>query len=247
MDLLLWRKVLAAVLLPPIGPLLVLVVGALLVRRWPRLGRGLVWTGIAALALLSTGIAARGLLWAVEVSPLVRLEDARSAQAIVILGGGVRQAPEYGGDTVARLSLDRVRYGARLARQTGLPVLVTGGTFWGDGQAEGIVMREVLEREFGVPVKWVESRSRNTHQNAVRSAAILKEDEVKRIVLVGHGFDMRRAIAEFEAAGLEVVPAPTFVASATPLEFGDLVPNVFSLQTSYYALYEILANIARGW
>ena len=247
MDLLLWRKVLAAIVLPPIGPLLVLVVGALVLGRWPRLGRGLVWTGIAALALLSTGIVARGLLWAVEVSPTLRLEDARTAQAIVILGGGVREAPEYGGDTVARLSLDRVRYGARVARQTGLPVLVTGGTFWGDGLAEGIVMREVLEREFGVPVKWVESRSRNTHQNAVRSAAILKPEEVKRIVLVGHGFDMRRAIAEFEAAGLEVVPAPTFVAPSTPLAFGDLVPNVFSLQSSYYALYEILANLARGW
>ncbi len=247
MDLLLWRKVLAAIVLPPIGPLLVLVAGVLVFGRWPRLGRGLVWTGIAALALLSTGIVARGLHWAIDVSPPLRVEDARTAQAIVILGGGVREAPEYGGDTVARLSLDRVRYGARVARQTGLPVLVTGGTFWGDGQAEAVVMREVLEREFGVPVKWVESRSRNTHQNAMRSAAILKENEVKRVVLVGHGFDMRRAIAEFEAAGLEVVPAPTFVAPATGLTFGDLVPNVFALQSSYYALYEILANLARGW
>ncbi|MGH8698436.1 MAG: YdcF family protein, partial [Burkholderiales bacterium] len=103
MDLLLWRKVLAAIVLPPIGPLLVLVVGALVLGRWPRLGRGLVWTGIAALVLLSTGIVARGLLWAVEVSPTLRLEDARTAQAIVILGGGVREAPEYGGGTVARL------------------------------------------------------------------------------------------------------------------------------------------------
>jgi uncharacterized SAM-binding protein YcdF (DUF218 family) len=247
MDVLLWRKVLAALVLPPIGPLLVLAAGALVLGRWPRVGRSLVWAGFAALTLLSTGIVARGLLWVVDVSPPLRLEDARSAQAIVILGGGVRDAPEYGGETVARLSLERVRYGARVARQTGLPVLVSGGAFWGDGPAEGVVMREVLEREFGVPVKWVESRSRNTHQNAVRSAAILKPEEVKRVVLVAHGFDMRRGIAEFEAAGLEVVPAPTFVAASTPLEFGDLVPNVFALQSSYYALYEILANIARGW
>jgi uncharacterized SAM-binding protein YcdF (DUF218 family) len=247
MDLLLWRKVLAALVLPPIGPLLLLVIGALLWRLWPRLGRGLVWAGIAILALLSTGIVARGLLWVVDVSPALRLEDARSAQAIVILGGGIRDAPEYGGYTVAPLSLDRVRYGARLARATGLPVLVTGGTFWGDTPAEGVVMREVLEREFGVPVKWVEGRSRNTHQNAVRSAAILTPEDVKRIVLVGHGFDMRRAIAEFQAAGLEVVPAPTFVFPSTPVDVGDFIPNVRSLQSSYYALYELLANLARGW
>ncbi len=247
MDLLLWRKVLAAIVLPPIGPLLVLVLGALVLPRWPRVGRGLVWTGIGALVLLSTGIVARGLLWAVDVSPTLRLEDARSAQAIVILGGGVRDAPEFGGYTVARLSLDRVRYGARVARASGLPVLVTGGTFWGDTAAEGVVMREVLEQEFGVPVKWVESRSRNTHQNAVRSAAILAPEGVKRVVLVAHGFDMRRAIAEFEAAGLEVVPAPTFVPPTTPIVFSDFVPNVFALQSSYYALYELLANLARGW
>jgi uncharacterized SAM-binding protein YcdF (DUF218 family) len=247
MDLLLWRKVLGAIVLPPIGPLLLVVAGALVLRRWPRLGRGLVWSGIAVLALLSTGLVARGLLWAVDVSPVLRLEDARSAQAIVILGGGVRRdAVEYGGDTVGRLSLDRVRYGARVARVTGLPVLVTGGSVWGDTAAEGVVMREVLEREFGVPVKWVESRSRNTHQNAVRSAAILKPEEVKRVVLVAHGFDMRRAIAEFEAAGLEVVPAPTFVPSSTPLELADFVPNVAALQASYYALYELLAYPFRG-
>jgi len=247
MDPVVWRKVLAAIMLPPIGPLLILVAGALVLRRWPRLGRGLVWAGIAALVLLSTGVVARGLLWLVDVSPPLRLEDARAAQAIVILGGGVRpSAPEYGGDTVGQLSLDRVRYGARVARATGLPVLVTGGAFWGDTAAEGVVMREVLEREFGVPVKWVESRSRNTHQNAVRSAAILAPEGVKRIVLVGHGFDMRRAIAEFEAAGLEVVPAPTLSPPSTPLQPGDFVPNVAALQTSYYALYESLAYFFRG-
>jgi uncharacterized SAM-binding protein YcdF (DUF218 family) len=248
MDLLLWRKVLAAIVLPPIGPLLVLVAGALVLRRWPRLGRGLVWTGIAVLALLSTGVVARGLLWLVDVSPALRLEDARSAQAIVILGGGVRpNAPEYGGDTLGRLSLDRVRYGARVARATGLPILVTGGSVWGDTAAEGVVMREALEQEFGVAVKWVESRSRNTHENAVRSAAILEPEGVKRIVLVVHGVDMRRAMAEFQATGLEVVPAPTFVPPSTPLEFGDFVPGVFALQSSYYALYELLANLARSW
>jgi hypothetical protein len=53
-------------------------------------------------------------------------------------------------------------------------------------------------------------------------------------------------MAEFQATGLEVVPAPTFVPSSTPFEFGDLVPNVFALQSSYYALYELLANLARS-
>ena len=49
----------------------------------------------------------------------VRLAD---AGAIVILSGGLRDyAPEYGGPTVNRVTLERVRYGARLARQSGEP------------------------------------------------------------------------------------------------------------------------------
>jgi len=246
MDLVLLRKALAAIVLPPIGPLLVLVAGAMLLRRWPRLGRGLVWTGIAAFAILSTGVASSFLLRLADASPPLALDDARSAQAIVILGGGVRRAPEFGGDTLGRLTLERVRYGARVARATGLPVLVTGGAPPGYA-AEAELMREALEQEYGVKVRWVEDRSYNTHQNAVRSAALLKGDGVKRVVLVAHGFDMRRARAEFAAAGLDVVPAPTFVPVASELYPGDFIPNLAALQSSYYALYELLAYLARGW
>jgi len=246
MDLVLLRKVLAAIVLPPLGPLLVLAAGAILLRRSPRLGRVLVWAGITAFAVLSTSVASNLLLHLVDASPPLVLEDARSAQAIVILGGGVRRAPEFGGDTLGRLTLERVRYGARVARATSLPVLVTGGAPR-NSAAEAAVMREALEQEYGVKVRWVEDRSYNTHQNAVRSAALLKGDGVKRVVLVAHGFDMRRARAEFAAAGLDVVPAPTFVPAAFDLYPGDFVPNVAALQSSYYALYELLANLARGW
>jgi uncharacterized SAM-binding protein YcdF (DUF218 family) len=107
-------------------------------------------------------------------------------------------------------------------------------------------MREVLEREFGVPVRWTEDRARNTHENAQFSAARLEKEGVKRVLLVAHGFDMPRARAEFTAAGLEVVPAPTFVPAEGTFDLMDLVPNVHALQFSYYALYELLANFVRS-
>jgi uncharacterized SAM-binding protein YcdF (DUF218 family) len=54
-----------------------------------------------------------------RTSPL-DLAQVSNAQAIVILGGGVRrEAPEYGGATLGGITLERVRYGARLARTTG--------------------------------------------------------------------------------------------------------------------------------
>ena len=241
MDFFFWRKALATLVLPPVGPLLLAIAGAALLGRRPRAARMLLWGGLGLLAAFSTWLVADALLRLVDDAPPVTLEQARSAQAIVILGGGVRRnALEYGGETVGRLSLDRVRYGAFVARATGLPVLVSGGTVR-SVRSEADVMREALEREFGVPVRWLEDRSRNTHENAQFTAARLEREGVKRVVLVAHGFDMRRARAEFAAAGLEVVPAPTFVAGDSPFELADLVPNIGALQGSYYALYELLA------
>jgi uncharacterized SAM-binding protein YcdF (DUF218 family) len=246
MDLFLLKKLLTALVLPPTGPLLLAIAGAVLWRRRPRLGGVMVWTGLATLLALSMSPVSSFLLRLAGHGSPLQLEDAKTAQAIVILGGGVRRdALEYGGDTLGRLSLDRVRYGARIARATGLPVLVSGGAPWG-GATEASVMRGALEQEFGVPVRWAEDRSRNTHENARFSAEMLNRDGVKRVVLVMHGFDMRRASAEFAAAGLEVVPAPTVV----PNEFSvtspfDFLPGMSSLQASYYALYELLANAVR--
>lgn len=248
MDLFLLRKLAAALVLPPTGPLLLAIAGALLLRRRPRLGGLVLWTGLLGLLALSLGPVSHALLQLANEGPPLRLEDAKSAQAVVVLGGGLRyDAPEYGGDTLGRLTLERVRYGARVARATGLPVLVTGGSVFGNTATEAAVMRAALEQEFGVPVRWAEERSRNTHENAVYSAEMLKRDGVKRVALVTHGFDMRRARAEFEAAGLEVVPAPTVLPHFAVMSPLDLLPNMGALQGSYYALYELLANAVRAF
>lgn len=247
MDFLIARKVLAALILPPVGPMLLAIVGLLLLRRRPRLGRTLAWLGVLALVALSLPFVSHALLrWADPGAPLDPVR-ARAAQAIVILGGGVRRAaPEYGGDTLGRLTLERVRYGAWLARDTRLPVLVTGGAVHG-GMPEALLMKQALEHEFGVPVAWSEASSRDTAANARNSAALLAAAGIRRVLLVGHGFDMRRAVAEFAAAGLQATPAPTHVVNEAfafdhPVE---LLPAMSALHSSYYALYELLADAVR--
>src|SRR5262245_9115256 len=55
---LLVRKILTALLLPPTGPLLVALLGYLLTRKRPRLGRGLIWAGLLSLFLLSLPVVA---------------------------------------------------------------------------------------------------------------------------------------------------------------------------------------------
>lgn len=246
MDVVIARKVLAALILPPTGPLLVALVGLALLGRRPRLGRALAWVGVAALLVLSLPAVSHALLRSLEPPPL-DLRRTGDTQAIVILGGGVRRnAAEFGGDTLAQLTLERVRYGAVVARATRLPVLVSGGSVYG-GTAEATLMKRALEQEFNVEVRWSEERSRDTRSNAAESAAILLPAGVKRVILVAHGFDMPRASAEFASAGLQVTPAPTMIAGHR-FNFdhpAELVPSMSALQSSYYGLYELLAEAVR--
>ena len=243
-DLVWLKALLKALILPPTGPLLLAAAGLSMIGRI-RGGRIVAWTGILLLLALSTPIVALLLLKLLDISPPLDVERARTAQAIVILGGGIRRhAAEYGGDTLGRLTLERVRYGAQVARATRLPVLVTGGSVMA-GEPEAKLMQAALEREFGVPVRWAESRSRNTHENAMRSAEILARERITRVVLVAHSFDMPRAKAEFAAQGIEAIPAPTGIPSGEYDTLPDLLPSVSALQSSYFALYEIFANVAR--
>ncbi|HVF65616.1 MAG TPA: YdcF family protein [Casimicrobiaceae bacterium] len=246
MDAVFWAKAFAKiVVLPPMGPLTVALVGLLLLRRAPRTGRSLAWIGVGALWLLCLPVVASTLARVFDRAPFTA-RDAQGAQAIVILGGGVRQnAPEYAGDTLGRLTLERVRYGARVAKLTGLPVLVTGGVAPRASRSEGALMHESLVTEYGVPVRWEESRSRNTHENARFSAAMLKNDGIGRVVLVAHAMDMPRAIAEFRDAGIDAVPAATGLVANQPVEFADFWPTLPALQASRDILYEMMAGLAR--
>ena len=156
------KKLIAMLVLPPAGPLLLAVLGLLLLRRRPRLGKSLAWSGFLLLWLLATPAVTKPMLAALEDIPALDLAQAKSAQAIVVLGGGSYwAAPEYDGDTVSRWSLERIRYAARLHRDTGLPLLVTGGAPLG-GVPEGRSMRDALEWDFGAKVRWVEDRSADT-------------------------------------------------------------------------------------
>jgi uncharacterized SAM-binding protein YcdF (DUF218 family) len=226
----------AAFLLPPLNLTLLGLVGMALLKRRQVLGRILIGISLLGLWLLSTPMFAAGLLDRLKPPP--HQPHRGEAQAIVILGGGsYRNTLEYGGDAVGRLTLERLRYGATLARRTGLPVLVTGGAPDG-GQPEARLMRAVLETEFGVPVRWVEDGSDNTRENAVRSAVLLKRAGLTRIYLVSHAWHLSRAVSEFERAGLKVIPAGLGYARAAELSPMDFVPNAKALLDSYYAMHE---------
>jgi len=236
-------KFVAGIILPPTGPMLLALLGLWWMPRRPRLGRALAFAGVGSLLLLSLPIVATLLTFAVADGEPLRPGEAVRADAIVVLAGGIRgPAREYGKDDMTTLSLERARYGAWLARAHGLPVAVSGGVVYG-GQPEAEVIGEALASEFGVVPKWIEPRSRNTHENAQELGRLLAPEGVRKVVLVTHAVDMRRAGREMRAAGFEVIMAPTVVPSPGLEGVGDFVPALSALRGSYLALYEILGNL----
>jgi uncharacterized SAM-binding protein YcdF (DUF218 family) len=146
-------------------------------------------------------------------------------------------APEFGGETVGFMVLERLRYAARLARETGLPVLVSGGAPGTAGSAEAQLMSRTLKEDFGVPVRWVEDRSWDTAQNARLSADMLRAAGIKHVILVTHAMHMPRAMLEFSHAGLAPLAAPTGrfeapLAQSLPGEIRRWVP---SARAAYFA------------
>ena len=227
----------AAFLLPPLNLLLVGGAGLLLLKRLPRLGKGLLIFSLAGLWLLSTPIVAGKFLDSLMPSPVVL--TGKEADAIVILGGGrIKNSVEYGGDTTKTFTLERVRYGALLARKLRKPILVTGGAPGGERISEGEIMRGVLQDEYRLPVRWVEGRSNNTRENARFSADILAKAGIKRIYLVTHAWHLARAVPEFQQAGLTVIPAGTGYKLYGDLELFDFVPSAPALLNSYLASHE---------
>ncbi|MCV2218757.1 YdcF family protein [Thauera sp. Sel9] len=243
------KKLAAAFALPPLLPLLPIALGLAMLGRFPRLGRTLGWSGLALGLLLSTPASVNWLAAQVEDPAPLPPDAARNADAIVILGAGRRSyAPEFGGETVNRLALERLRYGAHLARATGLPILVSGGGAAGK-TPEAVLMKAALEEDFGLAVQWVEERSRDTRENARYASAILDTTGMRRILLVTHAAHMPRAQAEFEAAGLIVQPAPT----AWLVDHGEQaaehsmlaeLPNPNSAYAGWFALHEALGRLA---
>lgn len=239
------------VVLPPTSFFVLLFVGLLLRRRWPGLGRIFLTVLLLAVYLATTPFLAGELMAPLQVVGPIDLEHPDpDVDAILVLGAGIySDAPEYqlpgvaeaGIDAADSLTLQRVEYAAYLAKATGKPVMVSGGSVGAaNDQTVAEVMQLTLQRDFGVQVRWVEDRSDSTRSNADLSAAKLRAAGVDKVYLVTHAWHMPRALISFEGTGIEAVPAPTRFASRSELLLQDFVPSAKALLANFYAIHEWL-------
>lgn len=247
------KPLLTALVLPPAGPLLLALIGVLVMarRRWLS-GAVITVVALGTLWFLSCNVVAVGLAHTLlpQVKP-VTVTQLADVQAIVILGGGVHaEAPEYGRPQPSPSTLERVRYGAWLARQSKKPLAFAGGIGWAAGAntaPEADVARMVLKDDYGLELRWSDSLSRDTAENATRMAQQMRGDKITRIALVTHASHMPRARAAYEKAGFQVTPAPTAFAAPRERELLEWMPSVHGLDMSRQVLREWLGRLAGAY
>lgn len=245
-----WKPILTALALPPVPWLLLMLFGA----------RMLFWRRSIAWLVILIGTAgvwlscSSGVGYWLERSvlkPPPPLGPDRIAEinriaasgtnkvAIVVLGGGREaMAPEYGLANLNAISLQRLHYGVWLARQTGAPMLFSGGVGYSDhvGVSEAEAAARIAEQDYGKPLTWTEPEARDTRENATRSVAMLKPAGITDLVLVTHGFHMPRATRAFQleaqraASPIRVWPAPMGLAAPSERVVIQWLPTLDGFQ-----------------
>lgn len=213
------KRLITAMLLPPFNVLILLGIGLLLSRlQWKKLGRCCLFLSVLILYIFSIPYTAQLLKDSLVKNDALSLQEYQSAQAIVLLGGGLRDSQElYAPLASSAVQLERLRYAAYLQKSTGLPLLITGAS--PTGAIEAKIAAQELQEFFNVPTRWIEPKALTTKENALYSQKILAENGIHKIILVTNEWHMQRAKLLFEQQGVVVLPA-SVGEGKTPEEYG---------------------------
>jgi len=223
---------------------ILLLVAALLLWRRRKTAITLIVISTITLIIFSMPVTSKQLAIMLEKYPAippVQLANYQ-ADAIVLLGGGmISYASEYDGSSLGGDALMRLRYAAFVQKQTGLPLLTSGGvTDRAGSDSEAETMQRILVSDYSIHNIHAESSSMTTYENAVQSVTILKQRNMKKIFLVTSSLHMNRAVDLFTGLGVKVIPAPTNVKSDYELNWQYFIPSGNGLYGTRYVLHEYL-------
>ncbi|MEG4035987.1 YdcF family protein [Microcoleus sp. S36b_A4] len=249
----------------PLG-LSCLLMMAALITLWkrPKWAAAPIAGALIILLLGSSGWVSKSLVRSLEWQNLPTAELPQ-AEAIIVLGGGVKAAlPPRPWVELAEAG-DRIIYGSRLYRQGKAPLLILSGgrVDWkGGGPPESADMAEIAQT-MGVPASAIlqDPDSHNTYQNAVNVRKILDAKAIKGpVLLVTSAMHMTRSLLIFQRQGIKAIAVPTdfqitkqdIAASQSNWQAValDLLPDTYQLNQSTKALKEYIGLIVyrlRGW
>ncbi len=190
----------------------VLIGVLLLVARLRRTGSILALLGAAGLALGGLAPLSEAVLLPLEQRFPAFPTDGPAPTGIIVLGGGIEAGlSEARAQVIVNDAGERPIYLADLARRFPAARLVfSGGSgFIGGGISEADIVSRQADT-IGVPRTRLilENRSRNTHENAQFTAALVQPKPGERWLLVTSAWHMPRAVGCFRQAGFTVDAFP---------------------------------------
>ena len=96
---------------------------------------------------------------------------------------------------------------------------------------------------FGLDLKFKESSSRDTQENAFHTWNLLSRDKITSIALVTSSTHMPRASSEFTKAGFVVTESAAGQPTVGSEAILGLIPSASSLEVSQFVLRELLAKL----
>lgn len=186
-----------------------------------------------------------------EYNPAVLPADSTRNIAVVLTGGiinGMKERPDNRfllGHEADRVGQALYLYKAGAVQK----ILISGGSGDLPFQAKSISDEGQMAAQFlrvaGVPADAIvlENKSRNTHENALFTAKLLRERfNTNRCVLVTSAVHMRRAVACFQKEGVVVIPFPaSFLSNRRSFLPGEwLLPHEEPFADSFYLLRELV-------
>ncbi|NLJ11546.1 MAG: YdcF family protein [Gammaproteobacteria bacterium] len=244
-----WRYIIKQLAFPPSSLLILLLLSFVLRKRWPKVALTSFILGVAGLYIMSLPITVEYAARALETEmPLTQAQWPslnQQADAIVILGGGREvNDPAWQGDQPSLMAMQRLRYGARLAKATNLPVLVSGGLHFGQPPSEAQIMADSLAEDFDITARWLEGESRTTWENALYTAKILQAEGIQRVLLVTDAWHMPRSRWSYEQLGFSVTSAPVgFLSGANSRPLNGWMPESKALWQNTALLNEAIGAL----
>lgn len=234
-------KLITAIILPPFNVIILWVLALILFFfNYKYSASFLAILGILILYVFSIPYTSQKLGDSLVGSEDLTIEKYKTAQAIVVLGGGLRDSQElFGKLATTGIPLERMRYAAYLHKETQLPILVTGSS--PNGTSEAKVMDKEFKLFFNIETKWQENQAKTTKENAMFTREILEKENINKIILVTNQWHMKRAEMLFKQQGFDVIPA-SVGSGETPnhysLNFMHFIPQAGAMNSNMLALKE---------
>ena len=158
---------------------------------------------------------------------------------IVVLGGGVYYKDQNNAQLSVH-SLQRLVKGYQIHKETGAPLIYSGGIAIGQENLSEADIAENFLLSLGMDVEKysAEERAQSTYENGLYVKRWMDNNDFEKVYLVTSAYHIFRSSVVFEAQGIEFLPVHSGFIYDHKFSWLDYLPNRGALNVNMSALHE---------